>query len=181
MEDASIEKFNYIKGSLRVSIGKRAEIRINNKISGPFSEDNYSYFRLGDFSSIQTGHIIDMTGNCYIGKNVLLAGYGTQIWTHHFQFDNDIWFRNEVIGDVVICDNVIINSRCTLCDHIIVGSGVVVGANTCIYKNLSSPGLYTGSPIIQKEYNSEISFSKLSLQYEFDNKGEKLKLFKYNS
>lgn len=96
-------------------IGRGAEVKLGNKISAPLG-GIYRTFEIGDNSSIQTKHIIDVTSDVLIGNNVLLAGVGTQIWTHHFQKGNDIWQRNEVVGDVVIKDNVIINSRCTICD-----------------------------------------------------------------
>lgn len=179
--NATIGKLNYIKGNVVVVIGDYAEIKICNKLTAPYGNFNPSYFSMGNNSSIQTSHIVDLTANVSIGNNVLFAGIGSQIWTHHFQMGKcEKWQTNEVLGDVVICDNVIVNSRCTICDNVKILSNIIVAANTCVYHDLYSPGLYVSSPTIYKKYDYEKPYESLVLDRSFVDNNSIMKVFLYD-
>jgi acetyltransferase-like isoleucine patch superfamily enzyme len=86
---AHVGLLNLIRGGERVSIGRYATIMRFNVLnaipdhdctSSPISE-----IELGDGSIVVSGHRIDFTDKVTIGRNVILGGRNSSIWTHNRQ------------------------------------------------------------------------------------------------
>lgn len=100
---------------------------------------------LGEESLLTHQHRIDCTTSVSIGHNVVVAGNGTQMWTHGF--DNN---RNMVAKPILIGDNIYVGSRSIICQGVTIVSDVIIGAGTCVHKSISEPGFYVSNTIYKK-------------------------------
>lgn len=93
-------------------------------------------------------HIVLVKGaKLVIGNDVSISHF-VKIYTSGFCTERKILFSEyvEIIGDVIIGDNVLIGSGCFICPNVTIGSNVIIGANSVVTKDIPSNGVYAGSP-----------------------------------
>lgn len=111
----------------------------------------------GDISYISyCSHVVVVSGTTLnIGRNVSIS-HCVRIYTSSFSTEHRIKYEEDfqLIGDVIIGDNVLIGSGCFICPGVEIGSNTVVGANSVVTKSISGNGVYGGVPAkLIKDYN----------------------------
>ena len=151
-EKSYIGRMNIINGPLSVVLESRAAIGNGNKIvRGRIGVVTYglSELRLGELTKITSNHYIDCTQSILIGDFSILAGIGSQIWTHGYIHEAHGAGRYRVDGKIEIGHNVYIGSGSIISMGVRIASGVVVGAGVTVARNLDEPGLYVSAAIRQ--------------------------------
>ena len=100
---------------------------------------------IGAHSLVTVRHSLDCTDEIVIGDNVVFGGTDTQVWTHGFDVN-----RNMITGIIVIGNDIYIGSRCTICQNVSICDQTVVGAATCVSRNISESGFYVSNQLIKK-------------------------------
>ena len=77
-----IQRMNLLKGRFRVQLDAEAVINKYNRILSASSNLRESELILGINAIIGVSHFIDMTASVRLGANSILAGIGSQLWTH---------------------------------------------------------------------------------------------------
>ena len=76
------------------------------------------------------------------GKDVVVAGAGTQFWTHGFDHR-----RVGSIAPIFVDDNVFIGSASTVVQGVHICPNVVVGAGTVVHRSITESGLYVSNSL----------------------------------
>lgn len=149
-----IKRFNIIKGNFSLRLKNVCVINQFNKITSSLN-GKLTYCILNEYAIIGVGHTIDLTSHFTLGEYSILAGKGTQVWTHGFYHSKKTYNRWRIDGFVEIGRNVYIGSRCiicagvTICDHCMLGAGVVVT------KNITQEGLYVNQRLRCIEFDPD--------------------------
>lgn len=149
-KNSSIGHFNFIKGWFDLIMEERSSIHLQNKIARILSpQKNYckSVVHLKYHAKIGVKHEIDATRDITIGENSMLAGSGSQIWTHGFYFSKIGDKVTRIDGTVNIGKNCYVGARCVILAGVNIGDAITIGANACISKSIERPGLYVNQPI----------------------------------
>lgn len=107
---------------------------------------------------------IEFIFNIKIGDNTLFAGVGTQVWTHSFYLEDSGKGRHRIDGSVSIGNNVNISSRCIICCGVKIADSIIIGANSCISKDLKSKGLYVNQELRFIEFDPAEKMSSMICQ-----------------
>lgn len=148
--DAYIGRMNVIHGPVTIHLKRGASIGNANKIvRAPLGSVTIgrSLLRLGLYSKVTADHRVDATCTVSMGDYSVLAGAGSQIWTHGYVHDLEGPGRYRIDGPVRIGNNVYIGARCVLSMGIRIASGAVVGAGTTVPRSIEEPGLYVSGPM----------------------------------
>jgi len=148
-EDAAIGNMNFICGPIKVNLGNRAAIGNRNVVTrAPIGvTSGEAELKLGDLSKITASHSIDCASSVTFGNFSILAGKGSQIWTHGYVHDENGPGRYRVDGRVELGNNVYIGSRAIITGGVSVKDGISVGAGVVVTRNLNVPGFYVSSAI----------------------------------
>lgn len=148
-EGSWIDRMNKISFLNELNMEANSKIGRQNSIIGYYMDDNENRdtcnFILGEKSLLTHQHRIDCTTSVHIGKNVVVAGNGTQMWTHGFDYN-----RNMIVKPIHICDNIYVGSRSIICQGVTIVSNVVIGAGTCVHKSISEAGFYVSNMLCKK-------------------------------
>lgn len=158
--NAKIKYFNYIKGRFDVMLGKDSCINQLCKISSRINNIRKSRLYVGDNSIIGVGHTIDLTHNVIIGYNSILAGRGSQIWTHGFYHPKTTPVHWRIDREVNIGSNVYVGSACIICAGVKILDDITIGAGCTISKNLSKNGLYVNQALRYIKFVPEESIKR---------------------
>lgn len=149
-QNAKIGHLNSISGRLNIDLNKNSSIGNRNKIICSMKSiviDWISNLSLGDGSIITSDHYIDCTRDISLGKHSIIAGSGTQLWTHGYIHEEIGQGRYRIDGAISITNNVYIGSRCIFNLGVSINTPCTIGAGTTISKDINEPGLYVSSPI----------------------------------
>lgn len=102
---------------------------------------------LGEGAKITAGHHIDLTRSIHFGAWSILAGKGSQIWTHGYVHLSDPPARSRVDGRVRIGANVYIGAASVLSPGITIASGVSIGALSSVASDLPEAGLWVSQKL----------------------------------
>jgi carbonic anhydrase/acetyltransferase-like protein (isoleucine patch superfamily) len=87
--DARVGALNVIRGGERVSLGDYAEVMRLNVLNAIPDHDcttePESVLEVGAGTVITSGHRIDFTDRVTLGKNVIIGGRNSSLWTHNRQ------------------------------------------------------------------------------------------------
>ena len=144
-ENSYIGIGNIIKGNFKLVMKMSSRINQFNKIVSPLKSENISIFQLGASTHIISSYLFDLTGSIYIDDGTLIAGSGTQLWTHSFNLKNGN--REIIINNIRLGKNIYIGSRCIICANVFIVDNSVVGAGSVISKSLEQEGLYCSQPL----------------------------------
>lgn len=148
---AKIGTLNYISGPIGVWLQERGAVGNRNTItraargiaSGP------AVLKLGRLSKITAGHSVDCTASVIVGEYTVVAGKGSQIWTHGYVHDTKGPGRYRVDGKVLLGNNVYIGSRVVITSGISIGDGVILASGMSLGRSLPNAGFYVSAPMRQ--------------------------------
>ena len=146
-ENAKIKNWNVLKGHFDVRLGKDAVINKLNKITSSRANIRKSELVLGNNAIIGIDHTIDLVDSVRIGDHSILAGSGSQLWTHGFYHSKQGPERWRVDGEIRIGNNVYVGSRCLICSGITICDAVTIEAGSVVSKSLMQPGLYVNQAL----------------------------------
>lgn len=149
--DAEIGSFNVIRDLDLLELGEGASIATRNRILGSpaaaaiftKSPNRESVLRLGKYAGITVGHEIDVMDRVELGDYSIIAGFRSQLLTHHLDLVRDD-FR---AAPVIIGERAAVMTGCTLLagstlpDRSILAAGSVI--TTPLNEELT---LYSGNP-----------------------------------
>lgn len=111
-----------------------------------------SKFIIGDNCVLSFGVIISYKIQITIGNNVWIGEYSSvRDSTHRFSIDSPIGLNDDIIESIHIGNNVWIGRNCIIMPGTIIGSNVIIGANSLVKGIIESNSLYAGSPAIFKK------------------------------
>ncbi|UPS92550.1 hypothetical protein [Bizionia sp. M204] len=142
---------------------KKAGISKQNKIrraNAPISYGN-AILSLGENSIIVSNHFLDLTKSISIGQHSILAGIGSQLWTHGYYHDDTGPARIRIDGEIKIQNNVYVGSRCIFNPGVVVNNAINIGAGSIISKNLMEKGMYVSQKMRHVDNNIITIRSKL--------------------
>lgn len=147
---ANIGHLNWVSGGLSISLGTNGAIGHLNIVNsgGPLGTASRAQLRIGDFSKITTGHLVNVGESISLGNFTTIAGYGSQLWTHGFVHMTEGLARAEVRGRITIGNNVYVGTHCTIQAGVVIENAVSVGAGATVAKSLLEPGTYVPPPLI---------------------------------
>jgi acetyltransferase-like isoleucine patch superfamily enzyme len=143
--DSYIGKFNVFSKLNLINMQKNSCILHKNFIGGTYGtsvECGCENLFIGEGSQISLSCFFDLSNQIIIGNNVVIAGSGTQFWTHGF---NSLRVRST--APIVIKNNVFIGAASTVVQGIHICSDVVIGAGTVVHRNIDTPGLYVSNKL----------------------------------
>lgn len=145
---SAIGTMNWISGQFSIVLRELAEIGARNVITraGVAREIGSASLRLGFCSKITAGHKLDILRAISFGEHSILAGLGSQIWTHGYVHESE-GKRFRVDGAIAVGKNVYIGSACVVNAGVRIVDDVAVGSHCCISKDLLKPGLYVNQPL----------------------------------
>lgn len=148
-EKSYIKHFNYLKGPFSLILEDTSGITYQNRIRRSYAPISYgeATLYLGKNSIIVSNHILDITRSIIIGDNSILAGLGTQIWTHGYYHADEGPDRVRIDGEVHIGNNVYVGSRCVFNPGVKIGNAIHIGAGSVVSKDLEKPGMYVGQAL----------------------------------
>lgn len=131
---ARIGHFNIVRNISTLEFGQRAYIKDFNHIFGctPVGMHGERSFHLGDDGHIMSRHFFEVGGAITIGKNTLIGGRGTQIYTHSLVARDgfDAW----KVGEMVIGDGAKVFASAILV-HCHIPPGAIVTAGAVLTKS----------------------------------------------
>lgn len=160
---ARIGNLNFIKGSFELLMDEKSEINLQNKITSRMdflSAKGRSTLSLHYHAKIGVKHLLDLTDNIIIGKNSMLAGANSQVWTHGFYFSKEGEGVSRIDGEVCIGRNCYLGARCVICAGVSIPNTTTIGANTCVTKSLLKSGLYVNQPLRFIDFDPDIAIEK---------------------
>lgn len=145
-ENSSIGYLNIFKGPFSAILHPFAAIGQKNYLTrgGQGVSFGESHLQLGTWSKITAGHHIDLTRSIEFGEYSILAGLGSQMWTHGYYHGESGIERIRIDGSISIGDNVYVGSACVFNPGVQVGNAIHLGGGTVISKDLKEKGMYVG-------------------------------------
>ncbi|MCQ2200464.1 MAG: hypothetical protein MJZ27_00090 [Bacteroidales bacterium] len=159
-DGAYIKHLNIFNGGFVVRLMEGAWIHSMNKFSGQtIHHYQESVFLMKEGSSIMMKNEIDLSDNITIGEHAIIAGAGSQIWTHAFYQTRKRVVR--VDGDVEIGDYCYVGSNAVICSGVHICADSYIGANATVAKDITVPGLYVSQPLRYIDFNPEVAIDNL--------------------
>jgi len=154
---------NILKGPFNLLLKEKAAIGNKNYLTRSRRGITYdeSNLYLGELTKITTGHHIDLTQSISFGKFSILAGIGSQMWTHGYYHANTGKYRIRIDGKITIGENVYIGSGCIFNPGVKVGNAIHIGSGSVISKDLEKPGMYINQGLRHIENSLDKVKSKL--------------------
>lgn len=160
-EGAYIRHLNIFNGGFVVRLDKDSWIHSMNKFSGQtIHHYQESVFLMKEGSSMMMKNEIDLSDNITIGEHAIIAGSGSQIWTHAFYQTRNRIAR--VDGSVEIGDYSYVGSNVVICSGVRICADCYIGANATVAKDITTPGLYVSQPLRFIDFNPEIAIDSLT-------------------
>ncbi len=143
--DSSIGKLNTFRKLRMIHLSKGARIRHRNFIGGTYGtieECGREILTLGENSQISISCFLDLTDEIQLGSNVVVAGSGTQFWTHGY---NHLRVKN--VAPILVQNNVFIGAASTIVQGVTICSNVTIGAGTVVHRSIYESGLYVSNEL----------------------------------
>ena len=155
-KNSMIRNRNRIRGNISIELAPKAVISRKNTICNEKESYRKTHFFLGYNSIIGSAHHIDLTQSVTIGDNSILAGIGTQIWTHGFYHSKVGEGRWRIDHSVIIGNNVYVGARCILCQGIKISDSITIGAGAVVSKDLAQQGLYVSQALRYIQFDPDV-------------------------
>jgi acetyltransferase-like isoleucine patch superfamily enzyme len=156
-ENSYIGHLNRIMGPLLLVLSEYAGIGNRNRATRARRGITWgrALLKLGKWSKITSGHLVDCTRSVIVGDYSIIAGYGSQLWTHGYLHAPHGLNRFRIDGSIRVGNNVYIGLACVFNAGVRIADAITVGAASCIARSLDTPGLYVSQPLrhIPLDYN----------------------------
>lgn len=143
--------------NIRQQCGKLILAECGNNVNIYPKSSFSSKVHLGDNSDI--GYKAQITGTCYIGKDVIM-GPDVVIWTTNHQTDNlDIPIKYQGTTEekpVTIKDGCWICNRVIILPGVTIGEGTIVGAGAVVSKDIPDYAVAVGNPAKVVKYRKKM-------------------------
>lgn len=148
-QKAVIGYLNVMRGPVSLWLNEAASFGNRNVVARARRGVTYgaSLLRLGQGTKITAGHKIDCAASVRFGAYSILAGAGSQLWTHGYVHAESGPERYRVDGDIRVGDNVYIGSRVIITGGVRIASGILIGAGLTVASSLTDPGMYVSAPM----------------------------------
>lgn len=148
-ERSYIQHLNYISGPLLLVLDKCAAIGNQNRITRAKKGVSWgrAMFKLGEWSKITSGHCIDCTRSVSFGSYSILAGRGSQMWTHGYLHAAAGLDRFRIDGSIKVGNNVYVGSACVFNAGVRIADAITIGSASCVSRSLEHPGLYVSQAL----------------------------------
>lgn len=163
MVSSKINHLNFIRGDFSIIMKIGSWINNQNKISAIDNAYHNVNLVLEERAKIGVKHLLDMTDSIFIGKDSMLAGADTQIWTHNFYFSKNSSKIAREDAPVIIGKNCYIGARCTIMAGVNISNGITIGAHCCVPKSLLKQGLYVGQGLRFIEFDPDKKMDDLGV------------------
>lgn len=140
---ALIGKLNFFSKLKRLKLSEDACILHRNFIGGTYSTSSQcdrEELLVGCRSQISLSCFFDLSERITLGEDVVIAGSGTQFWTHGFDH-----LRARSVAPITIGDNVFIGAASTVVQGVTVCPAVTVGAGSVVHRSITESGLYVSN------------------------------------
>lgn len=167
LSNAKIGSFNRFRGLFSCSV--QGEIGNFNS----FLNSNHVYIGVCDLrkgSKVTSRHYIDLSGDFVLGEGALIAGQGTQVWTHSYGFFDGRRYR--IDGNVEIGDFCYIGSRAILQGPLRIASKIVAGAGTTLAGDICDAGSLIVSAKNRSLEGRDLSSSNPSFSFDYKDEAE---------
>lgn len=139
----------YFFDKLRCKYYRRKGCDLDSQTSISANVRVNGYFRMGKGSSI--AHNCTLSGfdaGIFIGENVMIAPNCVLVAFDHGFTDINIPMSKQkfVQQPITISDDVWIGANCTITKGVKIGKGVIVGANSCVNKDIPDYAIVGGVP-----------------------------------
>jgi len=148
-EHAKVGRLNIFRGPVDVLLEEYSEIGNRNVVArAPLGVTTQrAELRLQKGSKITAGHSIDSACSVSFGEYSILAGKGSQIWTHGYVHAETGSGRYRIDGPVSLGDNVYLGSSVIISGGVSICNRAMVGAGVAVTRDLKEPGFYVSAPI----------------------------------
>lgn len=148
-DGARIGRTNYLRGPFSLALGRGSEVGNRNVVTRARGGVSYgpARFRLGSYSKITSGHMIDCMRSVSFGERSILAGKGSQLWTHGYVHTPSDRSRARVDGGISVGDDVFIGSMCCVSPGIRIHNAVTIGSLSSVARPIDEAGLYVSAPL----------------------------------
>jgi acetyltransferase-like isoleucine patch superfamily enzyme len=160
---SSVGYMNILKGPFSLILKNKASIGNKNYFTRGRKGISYGVSELviNYNSKVTVGHHLDLTKSIYFGENSILAGLGSQMWTHGYYHADKGPERIRIDGEIKIGDNVYIGSSCIFNPGVVVSNSIHLGGGSVISKSLVKPGMYVTQGLRFIDNNIESIKNKL--------------------
>lgn len=143
---AILGRCNIVRGPLSVILKERAELgNLNHASRGyPPVTAGPAQLRLGIVAKITSRHFVDCTQTVSVGAASIVAGKGSQLWTHGYVHELTGEGRYRLDGRIRIGSNVYLGSGVCVTAGVSIGDGISIAPLTAVTHSVSEPGLYFG-------------------------------------
>lgn len=154
---------NMLRGPFSLWLAETAAVGSRNQVVRAAKPVSYgpSVLRMGVFSKITVGHLVDCMRSVRFGDYSTLAGAASQVWTHGYYHESKGAGRFRVDGRVVIGNNVYIGSLSVISMGVSVADGIAIGSHSSVSKSLTRPGMYVSQPLRFIDSSSEQAMTRL--------------------
>jgi acetyltransferase-like isoleucine patch superfamily enzyme len=145
-----IGRSNLFYGNFSLYLKTKASIGNRNKIYRSQLRSVVcwsSSFVVGENSIVTSDHLIDVTRSITMKSHSIIAGNGSQLWTHGYIHSQKGPDRYRLDGKITIGNNVYLGSRCILNLGVKIVDGCTVGSGSVVSKSLTTPALYVGASL----------------------------------
>lgn len=146
-DGASLGHANMMRGPFSILLGRDAAI--GHRMEARRADWPVTYgpatLRLGPRAKLTVAHFLDLTRSITLGPDVVIAGRGSQFWTHGYYHRPD-GTRFRVDGAISIGRNVYVGSMSMVSFGVDIADGAVVGGHSVVAKSLES-GMYVSQPL----------------------------------
>lgn len=147
---------NIIKNLNTLTIGQGARIGNRNHFSREPILCRSGNFTLGRNSMITARHLFDVTEDISIGRGTVIAGNGTQFWTHGFDI-----CRNGIVAPIRIRNNCYFGSSCLVNLGVTMESDNQIAFGTVVSKSITTRfGFWTSNQLVRKKDCLNVSEEK---------------------
>lgn len=159
-KNAKIGKFNRITGGMNLIIEEGGWL--DHKVIASASKTKMKSRDYSTLHLMKNSHVIsgffNLTDSIIIGERSIIAGTGSEFWTHSFYLSPEKTIR--VDGRIIIGNDCYIGSRCIFMPGLKVADNITVGAGCCVSKSLLISGTYVSQPLRYIETTTEKSLKK---------------------
>ena len=149
-EAANINRSNIFDGPLSVLLASNASLGNRNKVMRAPSPTVVGWgaaLVLNEGARITSDHLIDCTRSVYLGAHSILAGSGSQLWTHGYIHALSGPGRYRIDGCIDIGNNVYLGSRCIVNLGVSIAPGCTIGAGAVVSKALKRSAFYVAAAL----------------------------------